>query len=100
MAWGLRHISSRELSEWQAYESLEPSGNEYIARLLEQLIVMYANAHRDSKKKTTPYTLEEMFPHRAGEEVNSAPSPSTLLEKMMAINTALGGADTRNGNHR
>jgi hypothetical protein len=60
--WGLKHISSTELTEWMAYIELEglPEINAEIraAKALHAFI----NAHRDTEKRKSEYPFEEFLP--------------------------------------
>lgn len=60
----LGRISSRELTEWMAFFSLEPWGTEvedWRAGLIASTI---ANVNRDPKKRRKPYEPEDFMPHR------------------------------------
>ena len=51
VAWGLSHISSIELTEWMAYYSLEPLGDERLDYLVALLSSVTANVHLPSDKQ-------------------------------------------------
>ena len=60
----LSRISSRELTEWMAFFSLEPWGTEvedWRAGLIASTI---ANVNRDPKKRRKPYEPEDFMPRR------------------------------------
>jgi len=60
----LARISSRELSEWMAFFSLEPWGTEVEDWRFGMLASVFANANRDPKKRKRPYEPEDFMPRR------------------------------------
>lgn len=54
-------ISSRELTEWQAYAQLEPFGEERADLRSATNTMVLANANRDPKKQARPYTIEDFM---------------------------------------
>src|SRR5690554_1412819 len=60
----LRRMSSRELTEWMAFFSLEPWGAEvedWRAGLIASTI---ANSYRDPKRRRKPYEPKDFMPKR------------------------------------
>ena len=92
----LARISSRELSEWQAFNELEPFGEfsqEYRAGLIASMV---ANTARDEKKQPEPFQPVDFM--RAGykgdpEQVEppEPPSPEALMERIDQAMRILGG---------
>jgi hypothetical protein len=46
----LSRISSRELTEWMAYDTLEPFGHAIDHRMMAQVVAAIYNVNRDPKK--------------------------------------------------
>jgi len=63
----LARLSSRSISEWMAYYSLEPFGEERADLRFGMLMALLANINRDPEKRREPYTAEEFMP-KFGEE--------------------------------
>lgn len=93
--WGLRHISSAELTEWLVYIELEglPEMNAEIraARSLQ----FFVNAHRDPKSTSGDYELKDFLPEwvfmnekleteEGGPEVDPA-TEKRAAEKMLSL---------------
>lgn len=60
----LAKIDSRELSEWIAYFHLEPWGCEVEDWRAGMIASTIANANRDTKKRSKPFTPEDFMPQR------------------------------------
>lgn len=60
-----RRIDSRELTEWMAYERLEPFGERTTQMMLAQLTATVVNA---VKKKGKPVKLGELMPRFVDDE--------------------------------
>lgn len=54
-----RWVSSKEFSEWLAYQRLEPFPAELLDIHLSSLRAEHANANRDSKKRRQPFRVED-----------------------------------------
>ncbi len=82
----LGRVSSRELSEWIAYYSLEPWGeaeSEYRAALVTSMI---ANTARDDKKYPQPFRADEfMRESYLMEDKEPVNEPFRLLDKAKSI---------------
>ena len=79
-----RALTEQELTEWIAYYNMEPFG-EYRADLRSaQICQILANAHRDSSKKPTPFTIRDfMLFNRA--VVTKKQSADEIRNVMMAL---------------
>jgi hypothetical protein len=55
----LSNMSSREFSEWMAYYSIEPFGEDRIDIAAGLIASTLANIHRDPKQRQKPYSVEE-----------------------------------------
>lgn len=86
----LNRISSREITEWMAFEQLEPFGAEagYIGHAITASTV--ANVHRGSKQKV--YEVSDFMPKRKKKEPQSVEAMIQFAEMYTA---ALGGQDLR-----
>lgn len=62
VAWGLAHISARELAEWEAYYAIEPFGEERADLRAGIIAATVANAHRDAKKHKHGFKAEDFMP--------------------------------------
>ena len=58
----LQRITSRELSEWMAYESIEPFGERRSDLRMGILASLIANANRDRRKRSEPYEPDDFIP--------------------------------------
>lgn len=94
----LNEISSRELTEWLAYNEIEPIG-EGRADLRAGIIAStMAEIHRDPKKRQKPFEAAEFMPDfdRAG-AADDEQTPEQQLTIVEMINMAFGGKDLRGG---
>ena len=74
-----QRMSSRELSEWMAYDRIEPFGNQW--QQTGMIASTIANVHRDSKKRASPFQPEDFMPQLLEEEPE-LPDTATLAEKI------------------
>ncbi len=58
----LARMSSRELSEWMAFFTLEPWGCEVEDARAALIAATIANANRDPKKRRKPYSVSDFMP--------------------------------------
>jgi hypothetical protein len=65
----LRRMTWKQFVEWQVFDRLEPFGPERADQRAGALIMVLANAHRDSKRKSTAWTLAECIPMFGDSEV-------------------------------
>lgn len=85
-------ISSQEFTEWQAYYSLEPFGQEPDDLRAATLAALTANANRDGKKQPRPFTVNDF------RLMKTSPKRKTAVELLAAAeraNALLGGMDVR-----
>lgn len=64
----LRNISSKELTEWMAYSSIEPFGYESDYRMHALIASVIAEVNRDRSKKKSPYTINDFMPKKEEEK--------------------------------
>lgn len=59
----LRGLSLKQLTEWEAFERIEGGiGARADWYQIAQLCAMYAEAHRDSKRRSQPFTAADFLP--------------------------------------
>src|SRR5690606_27802860 len=58
----LQRMSSRELSEWMAFFSLEPWGTEVEDWRAAMIAATVANGYRDPKRRRKPYEPKDFMP--------------------------------------
>jgi hypothetical protein len=75
----LEKISSRELAEWVAYNSIEPFGEFRQDIRIAKLWCLTANINRDTKKCPTPFTVMDFL--KVFEEVE-LPDEEELRQKL------------------
>lgn len=83
----LARVDSDELTEWMAFDRLEPVGTARIEQQLAVLSAMFANAHRDPKK-TGAFSAEDFLP-RSPEERQEFDQRRKLAEDLKAALGAL-----------
>lgn len=74
----LARTSSRELTEWMAYEAVEPFPAQRLELYLAQVAMLIANANRDPKKRPEPFALTDFLLFREERE----PTPEEAAEKI------------------
>lgn len=89
-------MGSRELSEWMAYEQIEPFGEQRADLRAAIIAATVANAlrGRKSRRRWKPADFMPVFARKR------TATPDELLAKARAINMALGGKDLTRGNNR
>lgn len=89
----LDRISSRELSEWMAFDRIEPVGDRRLDVLAAMVMCLLANVNRNPKKRKKPYQVDEFLPPWA----KDAPEQdgASMLRIVEMLNTAMGGKDLR-----
>lgn len=88
----LARVSSQELTEWMAYSQVEPWGEDRADLRSGIVAATVANAHRDKKKKHSPYKARDFIPQfgrRRGK------STEDMLRYVEHLNLAFGGRDLR-----
>ena len=92
----LGSIPSHLLSEWMAYDELEPQSVDLLPTMLANLSSLYANVNRDPDKRRIPFTAEDFLPREP--EANEQPSGQTVDQQIdiaaMWV-AATGGRDLR-----
>lgn len=83
-----RAISSAEFAEWMAYSRVEPFGAEVDHEMLATLTALFAETHRDEKKRRMPFGTEDFMP---GVEPPKPLTQAELRRKMDAAMVGLGG---------
>lgn len=73
-----QRMSSRELSEWMAYDAIEPIGNHW--QQTGMVAATVANVNRDPKKRANPFQPEDFMPKLAEEP--ALPDTATLASKI------------------
>lgn len=103
MAWGLGHVSARELMEWQAYAGLYGPVDPQARADLRMAIMaaLTAEIHRDPKQRKEPYKPEEFMPRwgtgAGAADEDEGQTPEQMLAMVKMLNAALGGTDERQG---
>jgi len=94
----LDRISSQELSEWQAYRSIEPFPHERQEILLANIAAILTNVHRDHDH-TSEVTALDFMPwiDNSSYETDDDETvdPDVMLAYVEALNVAFGGQDLR-----
>lgn len=86
----LAAVSSRELSEWLAYERLTgPLGSSRHDQLTAMLAAVVANTARDPKARPRPFEARDFLPW------DVADRPDQTMEEQMEIFRALAEASRR-----
>jgi hypothetical protein len=62
----LAELSAAQLREWEAFDLLEPFGNEW--RQTALLAMLTAETNRDAEKKPEPFTVEDFLPSAPEED--------------------------------
>lgn len=93
----LARLSSRQISEWMAYYTLDPFGEERADLRAAMICALLANINRDPEKKREPYTAEEFMPRfERGHPQGDAPtSGGQTWEQQKALMKALTGPKKR-----
>lgn len=89
----LNRVSSRELTEWMAYDQLEPLPDRRQDLLLASLLALLSNVYRDAKKHREPAEPGDFLPWLRLDEPD--PEPVDMLAKIEALNALFGGEDRR-----
>ena len=93
VAWGLKNISSHEITEWMAYYRIDPFG--YWRADVQTGIVAstIANANRDPKKQNQALKPDDFIIN--WQEQRSVDQSDKLVKQVEVINSAYGGQDKR-----
>lgn len=92
-------MSARELTEWIAYNSIEPFQDERQDVLLATVAAILVNANRDPDKSSEA-TPDAFLPWRdksnyETDEDEEAPDVEAMAAMVEALNAAFGGDDLR-----
>ena len=82
MAWGLARISSKEITEWQAFFQLEPQGAIWENLLAAMQMTLLANVNRDPKKKQTPFVPADFM---VVDLLNGDEEKTSVMEKFKGM---------------
>jgi hypothetical protein len=63
----LRSMTIHQWQEWKLYAEMEPFGEDREDARTGMIVQVLANAHRDSKRRRKPYSLEECVPVPSGD---------------------------------
>lgn len=97
----LARISSRELSEWAVYFSIEPPESTRDDIRTGVVASTLANIHRDSSRRPEPFSANDFAPkwdraeETEPEEIDPEEHSKQLLAKIVALNALFGGKDER-----
>jgi hypothetical protein len=93
----LSRMSSRELTEWEAFTRVEPIGEEREDIRIAILSALIANTSRDIKKKPDPFSPVDFIIDYWEPVKPVKQEPNWKANLMMAelITIALGGTDNR-----
>lgn len=89
----LAETSSRELSAWMVYDSIEPIGARRLDVLAAMLMALLANVNRNPKKRRKPFKPDDFMPEWWREPREQ--SLDQMLWMVNLWNTAFGGKDLR-----
>lgn len=85
----LERVSSRELSEWMAYASIEPFGEFQSEWRMARLASVIAEPNRDEKKKSEPFTEKDFmrseYLGEDPEEEDDEDKEQKLVKKIMGV---------------
>ena len=85
VSWGLAHISSLEITEWQALASEEPIGDargDYQAGIVASSIY---NIYRDRQKKPDPFKVGDFMPEFWGQKLPESEAKGMTGEQTLAM---------------
>jgi hypothetical protein len=96
----LGSIPSHLLSEWMAYDELEPQSMDLLPEMLATITSIYAEVHRNPEKRSAPFTADDFLPRLPEEEEEKElPKPTQTMEQQIEIAKmfvmASGGKDLR-----
>lgn len=93
----MSRISSRELTEWQAYNQFDPLDHQERADWrAAMLAALLAEINRNKKKRRKPYTAQDFMPeYKPTRSGNGQQTPNQMLALVEIWNAAFGGKDLR-----
>lgn len=80
----LSRMSSQELTEWMAYEAIEPFAAERNDQDIAMLAALTANANRDPKKQSKPFELVDFLLFKEAKE-ESAEAKAARFAAMFGV---------------
>lgn len=80
----LSRMSSRELTEWMIYESIEPFPAQRIDQEIAMITALTANANRDPKKQSKPFELVDFLLFKEAKE-ESAEDKAARFAAMFGV---------------
>lgn len=97
MADAQRWVSAPEFTEWMAYHALEPFGPDATAWGFGMVASVIANANRDPKRRSQPYTPQDFMPD---EPMTPAERAADVTARITSAMMSLGGRVARPGERR
>ncbi len=85
----LSSISSRQLTEWMAYDQLEPFGERRADLRMAILASLIANANRDPDKRREPFSPADFMPRFESEPQAQPDVPRQTWQQQKAIMQSL-----------
>ena len=73
-------MTAAELREWEAFEVLEPFGQDWMRSAM--LATLLANGNRDPEKQSEPYSLMDFMPGREDLAAEDDPDREEIGEEM------------------
>lgn len=80
----LSRMSSRELTEWMIYESIEPFPAQRIDQEIAMLTALTANTNRDPKKRSQPFEIADFLLFKEA-KVESAEDKASRFAAMFGV---------------
>ena len=96
MAWGLQHISSRELAEWREYYKLEPFGQDVTQKQLAAIACILRNSGMDvAEGKRKPFTIDDFMVTIRPQEEEKVQTDEDVLAYLDLITAFYGGKERK-----
>jgi hypothetical protein len=84
-------MDSREFSEWLAFATLEPLGEQRADVRAAAQMALLANLHRDRKRRRKPFALSDFLLDFDGPQRRPHKSPEEMQALARALTLAMGG---------
>lgn len=81
----LAEMSAEQFDEWTAFYLLEPWGEQRTEEMIAILCSIVANANRDPKKRSKPFTQADFMPKREWKPAKQKQSVEVMKQKLVAI---------------
>lgn len=75
----LNQLTSSQLSEWEAYNSIDPVGEWRRDYMIASMMALIANINRDTKKKPEAYTHLDFMPEWSKPKIEE--KPQTVVDQ-------------------